>query len=313
MRIDVITLFPDIFQGYLSESMLKRAIDRGIVEIHLHNLRDWAPDKHKTVDDKPYGGGPGMILRVDRVVPCVEDVQAMCPDPGHLVMLTPQGRRLNQAIVEELARFSRLILLCGRYEGFDERVRLILRPDEISIGDYVLNGGEVAAMVVIDAVVRLVPGFLGDEASNREESFSGPDRLLEYPQYTRPREYRGFRVPEVLLSGNHQAVAQWRLQKRIETTRRRRAELLGGGWRAVWAEEPTSHGLSGESPPTLPGEKQAEQKELETPAENKSSVGDIQRPGASSHGIAGGFPARPPEDTSTAPGFSSEDRPADVS
>lgn len=237
MRIDVITLFPDIFQGYLSESMLKRAIERGVVEIHLHNLRDWAPDKHKTVDDPPYGGGPGMILRVDRVVPCVEDVQAKCPDPGHLVMLTPQGRRLNQAIVEELARFPRLVLLCGRYEGFDERVRLILRPDEISIGDYVLNGGEVAAMVVIDAVVRLVPGFLGDEASNREESFSGPDRLLEYPQYTRPREYRGFRVPEVLLSGNHQAVAQWRLQKRIERTRRRRAELLGGGWRSIWAEE----------------------------------------------------------------------------
>lgn len=237
MRIDVITLFPEIFRGYLSESMLKRAIARGIVEIHLHNLRDWATDKHRTVDDTPYGGGPGMVIRVDRVVPCVEDVRAKCEDPGHLIMLTPQGRRLNQAIVEELAQHKRLILLCGRYEGFDERVRLILQPDEISIGDYVLNGGEVAAMVVIDAVVRLVPGFLGDEESSRQDSFSGPDRLLDHAQYTRPREYRGYRVPEVLLSGDHQAVARWREQNRLERTRRRRADLLLEGWQKVWGME----------------------------------------------------------------------------
>jgi tRNA (guanine37-N1)-methyltransferase len=239
MRIDVITLFPEIFRGYLSESMLKKAIERGIVEVHLHNLRDWATDKHRTVDDKPFGGGPGMVLRVDRVVPCVEDVRAMDEDPGHLVMLTPQGRRLNQAIVEELAGHRRLILLCGRYEGFDERVRLILRPDEISIGDYVLNGGEVAAMVIIDAVVRLVPGFLGDEDSSRQDSFSGPDRLLEHAQYTRPREYRGYRVPEILLSGDHQAVAEWRQQNRVERTRRRRPELLNEGWRECWKDDRT--------------------------------------------------------------------------
>lgn len=234
MRIDVITLFPEIFRGYLSESMLKRGIQRGIVSIFLHNLRDWATDKHRTVDDTPYGGGPGMVIRVDRVVPCVEDVRALAEDPGHLIMLSPQGRLLNQFIVEELARKKRLILLCGRYEGFDERVRLILQPDEISIGDYVLNGGEVAAMVVIDAVVRLLPGFLGDEESHRQDSFAGPSRLLDHAQYTRPPEFRGYRVPEVLLSGDHQAVARWRDQNRIERTRRRRPELLLYGWEKVW-------------------------------------------------------------------------------
>jgi len=161
MHFDVFTLFPEMFTGYLGESVLKLAIERGLIEVHLHNFRDWATDKHKTVDDRPFGGGPGMVLKVEPFVPCVEAIRDQHPDPGHLVMLTPQGRRLSQAVVEELAEHQRILLLCGRYEGFDERIRVILRPDEISIGDFVLNGGEVAAMAIIDAVIRLVPGVLG--------------------------------------------------------------------------------------------------------------------------------------------------------
>lgn len=227
MRIDVLTLFPEIFHSYLGQSVLKKAIDRKLVEIHLHNIRDWSHDKkHHKVDDRPFGGGPGMVLMAPPVVECVEAVQAMDARPGHLVMLTPQGRKLTQPIVEELARHPRLLLLCGRYEGFDERIRLILKPDEISIGDYVLNGGEVAAMVVIDAVIRLVPGVLGDEESSRWDSFSGPERLLDHAQYTRPRCYRGYEVPAVLLSGNHRAIARWRLQERRRRTEQRRPDLL---------------------------------------------------------------------------------------
>lgn len=227
MRIDVLTLFPEIFHSYLGQSVLKKAIERGLVEIHLHNIRDWSHDKkHHKVDDRPFGGGPGMVLMAPPVVECVEAVQAMADQPGHLVMLTPQGRKLNQAIVEELAQYPRLLLLCGRYEGFDERIRLILKPDEISIGDYVLNGGEVAAMVVIDAVIRLVPGVLGDEESSRQDSFSGPDRLLDHAQYTRPRCYRGYEVPAVLLSGNHRAIERWRLMDRRRRTEERRRDLL---------------------------------------------------------------------------------------
>ena len=173
MRFDVLTLFPGMFPSYLGQSVLKLAIERGLVDVQLHNIRDWAHDKHHVVDDRPYGGGPGMVLKVEPVVECVEAVRAMAADAGHLVMLTPHGRRLDQAIVEELAGHGRLVLLCGRYEGFDERVRMILAPDEISIGDYVLGGGEVAAMVVIDAVARKIPGVLGDEESHRQDSFSG--------------------------------------------------------------------------------------------------------------------------------------------
>jgi len=227
MRFDVLTLFPEILEGYLGQSLLKLAIEQGLVEVHLHNIRDWATDKHKTVDDRPFGGGPGMVLKVEPVVPCVEAVRDRHPDPGHLVMLTPQGRPLDQAAVERLSNYSRILLLCGRYEGFDERIRLILRPDEISLGDFVLNGGEVAAMAVIDAVIRLVPGVLGDEQSSGSDSFSGAERLLEYPQYTRPREYRGLEVPSVLLSGNHQEIARWKEENRILRTRDRRADLLG--------------------------------------------------------------------------------------
>ncbi|MCS7305554.1 MAG: tRNA (guanosine(37)-N1)-methyltransferase TrmD [Thermoguttaceae bacterium] len=228
MRFDILTLFPEIFTGYLGQSLLRRAIDKGLVEVYLHNIRDWSPDKkHKKVDDRPYGGGPGMVLRVDCVVPCVEAVQSMVPEPGHLVMLTPQGRRLTQAVVRQLAQQSRLLLLCGRYEGFDERVRLLLRPDEISIGDYVLNGGEVAAMVVIDAVIRLVPGVVGDPEGPQWDSFSEKMPGLEFAQYTRPREYRGLGVPEVLLSGDHGKIAQWRKENSLQRTRQRRADLLG--------------------------------------------------------------------------------------
>lgn len=231
MRFDVLTLFPEIFSGYLGESLLKLAIERGLVEVHLHNIRDWAKDKHRSVDDRPFGGGPGMVLKVDSVVECVEAVCRMASESGHLVMLTPQGRRLDQGIVESLARCRRLLLLCGRYEGFDERVRLILEPDEISLGDFVLNGGEVAAMAVIDAVIRLVPGVLGDEQSNQNDSFSGGSRLLEFAQYTRPRDYRGLEVPPVLLSGNHEQIARWREEDRRNRTRQRRADLFEEGIR----------------------------------------------------------------------------------
>jgi len=226
MRFDVLTLFPDIFQGYLGQSLLKRAIQAGLVDVHLHDIRDWSHGKHNTVDDRPFGGGPGMVMKVDTVVECVEAVRSKDPDPGHLVMLTPQGRRLGQPIVEELSRHKRLILLCGRYEGFDERIRLVLEPDEISIGDFVLNGGEVAAMTIIDTTIRLVPGVLGDEDSSVSDSFSGSRRWLECAQYTRPREYRGHETPPILLSGNHEEIARWREQNSLERTRKRRADLL---------------------------------------------------------------------------------------
>jgi tRNA (guanine37-N1)-methyltransferase len=226
MRFDVLTLFPEMFAGYLGQSLLKRAIERGLVEVRLHDIRDWSTNKHKKVDDRPFGGGPGMVLMVEPVVRCVEAVRQEDVDPGHLVMLTPQGRRLEQPLVEQLAEHGRILLLCGRYEGFDERIRLILQPDEVSVGDYVLNGGEVAAMVMIDAVIRLVPEVLGDEHSSVGDSFSGEERLLEYPQYTRPREFRGLEVPEVLLNGNHEEIARWRQQSGRLRTLERRADLL---------------------------------------------------------------------------------------
>lgn len=226
MRFDVLTLFPEMFPGYLGQSLLNLAIQRGLVDVRVHNIRDWAKGKHRKVDDRPFGGGPGMVLMVEPVVDCVEAVQQLAPAPGRLVLLTPQGRRLEQRVVEDLAAEQRLLLLCGRYEGFDERVKTILAPDEISVGDFVLNGGEVAAMVVIDAVIRLVPGVLGDEESSRDDSFSRQDRFLEYAQYTRPREYRGHRVPDVLLSGDHEEVGRWRDGERKRRTRERRRDLL---------------------------------------------------------------------------------------
>lgn len=226
MRFDVLTLFPGMFPSYLGQSLLKLAIERGLIDVQLHNIRDWAHDKHHSVDDRPFGGGPGMVLKVEPVVECVEATRALTPDAGHLVMLTPHGRRLDQRIVEELAANERLILLCGRYEGFDDRVRQILHPDEISIGDYILGGGEVPAMVIIDAVARLIPGVLGDEESHKQDSFSGEGRMLEFAQYTRPREYRGLSVPDVLVSGDHGQIAALRDAESHRRTKEQRADLL---------------------------------------------------------------------------------------
>jgi tRNA (guanine37-N1)-methyltransferase len=213
MRFEVLTLFPEIFSGYLTQSLLKLAIHNGLVDIRLWNIRDRATGKHKSVDDRPFGGGPGMVLMCEPVFATVEAAQADAETPGELILLTPAGERLTQPLVRELSQLRRLVLLCGRYEGFDERIRLGLRPREISIGDFVCNGGEVPAMVLIDTVVRYVPGVLGDETSVAEESHSeGPGRL-EYPQYTRPREFRGMSVPDVLLAGDHGAIARWRREQ----------------------------------------------------------------------------------------------------
>ena len=253
LNFDILTLFPGIFEGWLSESLVKSAIERALIRVRCHNIRDWSNDKHHKVDDTPYGGGPGMVMKVDCVVPCVEAVRAsepeereqcdpeqereQCdPEPGRLLLLTPQGRRLDQRLVEELAREKRILLLCGRYEGFDERVSQILQPEELSIGDYVLNGGEVAAMVVIDAVMRLVPGVLGDEYSSLCDSFSTGNRFLEGPQYTRPREYRGWEVPEVLVNGNHELIDQWRAEEAVKRTEQRRPDLLSAKSRVQNAE-----------------------------------------------------------------------------
>jgi tRNA (guanine37-N1)-methyltransferase len=218
IRFDVLTLFPGILDSYVKQSLLDDAIQKGLVEVHAWNIRDWTEDKHQKVDDRPFGGGPGMVMVAQPVVDCVEAVRAKAEPAGQLVMLTPAGERLTQRVVEDLAREPRLLLLCGRYEGFDDRIRQLLRPREISIGDFVCNGGEVPAMVVIDAVIRLIPGVLGDEASAADESHSEPGRL-EYPQYTRPREFRGLEVPEVLLSGNHAAVAKWRREESEKRSR----------------------------------------------------------------------------------------------
>jgi len=226
MRFDILTLFPDMFPGYLSQSILNKSIQRGLVEIHVHNMRDWAKGRHNKIDDTPYGGGPGMVLMAEPVVNCVRDVQTMASRPGTVIMLTPQGQRLSQPLVEELAVEERMILLCGRYEGFDQRVIDILQPREISIGDYILNGGEVASMVLVDSLVRMVPGVLGDDLSSFDDSFSRGNRMLEYPQYTRPKEFEGLEVPEVLLSGNHGKIEAWRNAKSLENTKAKRSDLL---------------------------------------------------------------------------------------
>jgi len=228
VRVDVITLFPEALESVLASSIVGRAIREGPLEVVRTNLRDFAGDARGTVDDKPFGGGAGMVLMCEPVFRAVEHVQALDPRPAWVVLLTPQGRRLDQAKVRELAGRERLVLVCGHYEGFDERIRT-LADEEISIGDYVLTGGEVPALVVIDAVARLLPGVLGAEESAREESFAPGGATgggLEYPQYTRPREFRGMTVPEVLLSGNHAAIARWRAQEARRRTRGRRGDLL---------------------------------------------------------------------------------------
>lgn len=226
MRIDVLTLFPEVFTTFAATSIVGRAATAGKVQFAFTNVRDFTRDRHRTVDDKPFGGGPGMVLMCGPVFDAYEHVRSLDPAEPTLIMLTPQGERLTQRVVEELAEKPRLALLCGHYEGFDERIREGLRPRELSIGDYVLSGGEVAAMVVIDAVVRLLPGAVGCEESVADESFTSG--LLEYPQYTRPREFRGMEVPEVLISGDHGKVAAWRREQALERTRQRRPDLLEG-------------------------------------------------------------------------------------
>src|SRR3954454_9995416 len=209
LRVDLLTLFPDLFDGFLNESILKRAIEKNLVEIRRWDIRDWAEGKHHQVDDRPFGGGPGMVLMAPPTVSAVEAVRASAEPPGRLIALTPQGRRLDQDRVRELAGERRIVLLCGRYEGFDERIFETLEPELLSIGDYVLSGGEVAAMVVVDAVMRLIPGVLGDAESAVDESF-GPDGGLELPQYSLAREFGGRPLPEILLGGDHAAKALWR-------------------------------------------------------------------------------------------------------
>ena len=223
MRIDVVTIFPPLLAGAFEHSIIKRARERGIVDIHVHDLRDYTADRHRTVDDYPYGGGAGMVMKPEPWFRAVEALR-VAGNPGCAILLSPQGKRLDQGLVQQLAAEDRLILLCGRYEGVDERVREHLVDEEVSVGDYVLSGGEPAAAVVVDAVVRLQPGALGSSESIVEESFAAG--LLEYPQYTRPPEFRGWRVPDVLLSGDHGAVDRWRRERQIERTRVRRPDLL---------------------------------------------------------------------------------------
>ncbi len=224
MNIDILTLFPQMFESPFSSSILKRAIDHKLASINIHNIRDYTHDNHHTVDDYAYGGGAGMVLKPEPIFEAVESIKKQALDTLPIILLTPQGRLFSQQIAQELSTYSHLILICGRYEGVDERVREHLVTDEISIGDYVLSGGELAAMVVVDAVVRLLPGVLGSEASLLDDSHI--DGLLEYPQYTRPAVYRGWPVPEVLLSGNHAQIAKWRREQAVQRTLERRPELL---------------------------------------------------------------------------------------
>jgi tRNA (guanine37-N1)-methyltransferase len=221
MRIDVFTIFPAIFESPLRESLLGRAIGQGLLDVRVHDLREWSNDRHRTVDDAAFGGGPGMVMKPE---PFFAAVESLDPDRGRVLLLSPAGRRLDQAFVRELAGEEHLSLLCGRYEGVDERVVEWLPAEEVSIGDYVLAGGEVPALVVIEAVTRLVPGVIGKEESHERDSFAEPG-LLDHPQYTRPAEFRGMVVPEVLLSGDHGAIERWRREAAREKTRRNRPDL----------------------------------------------------------------------------------------
>ena len=229
-RVDVLTTFPESFGGFLDTSLLGKARAAGIIEVGVHNLRDWAEPPHRVTDDYAYGGGPGMVLKAEPIIAAVEDLRG---DDGWVGLLTPQGRPLSQPRVAELARRHHLILICGRYEGVDDRVRTLVVDEEISVGDYVLSGGEVAAMVVIDAAARLVPGVVGDADSLVGESHAGG--RLSHPQFTRPEEFRERRVPSVLLSGHHQRIARWRCAQALHRTQRRRPDLLAG--QALSAEE----------------------------------------------------------------------------
>jgi tRNA (guanine37-N1)-methyltransferase len=221
MKIDVLTLFPAMFAGPLDESIIKRARDKGILELGIHDLRNWTHDRHKTVDDRPFGGGPGMVLKPE---PLYEAAESLAGPETRVILMGPSGRKFTQEIARELAGYEHLLLIAGSYEGIDDRVRQGLAHDELSIGDYVLTNGALPVMVIIDVVTRLLPGVLGDEESAKEESFS--HGLLEYPHYTRPAEFRGMKVPEILLSGHHAEIAKWRHEQARERTRQRRPDLL---------------------------------------------------------------------------------------
>lgn len=221
MKIDVLTLFPAMFAGPLDESIIQRARTNGVLDLKVTNLRDYTHDRHKTVDDRPFGGGPGMLLKPE---PVFEAVESLAQEKTRVILLSPSGRKFSQAIARELSREEHLLLVCGSYEGFDERIREALADDELSIGDYVLTNGALPAMVIIDTVTRLLPGVLGDDQSSQEESFS--HELLEYPHYTRPAEFRGMKVPEVLMNGNHAEIAKWRLEQARLRTQRQRPDLL---------------------------------------------------------------------------------------
>ena len=221
MKIDVLTLFPAMFAGPLDESIIKRARLKGLLDLTIHDLRSWTHDRHRTVDDRPFGGGPGMLLKPE---PLFEAVESLQREKTRVILFSPAGRKFNQSMARELAQQEDLLLITGHYEGFDERVRETLVDEEISIGDYVLTNGALPAMVVVDAVTRLLPGALGDDTSSHDESFS--DGLLEYPQYTRPAEFRGMKVPEILLSGNHAEIEKWRREQAKLRTIERRPDLL---------------------------------------------------------------------------------------
>lgn len=222
MKINIITLFPEMFNGAFSESIIKRAIAKKVVDIKLVNLRDFATDKHKTVDDTPYGGGAGMVLKPDVMDRALQGIVGTDRSKYHIVLLTPQGERYNQKQAQKIAKYDNLILICGHYEGFDERIREHMVDEQISIGDFVLSGGEIPAMAIVDSIVRLLPNALGKEQSTEEESFSiehNGRKLLEYPHYTKPAEYKGWKVPEVLLSGDHAKIKKWRLDQAIKRSK----------------------------------------------------------------------------------------------
>ena len=229
MKIDILTLFPEICRAPLSESIMKRAQKNGIVDLRVHNLRDWAQDKHHTVDDAPFGGGQGMVMKPEPIFAAVEDLLGQIDEKSKIILMSPAGRRLDQSIAERFSRESHLIIICGHYEGIDHRVIEHLVNLEISIGDYVLTNGAIAAVVLVDAIVRLLPGVLGHQQSAADDSFSPESSGLEAPQYTRPAEFRGWKVPEVLLSGNHAEIEKWRKEQGLKRTRDNRPDLLGRG------------------------------------------------------------------------------------
>ncbi len=225
MKIDILTIFPKIFKPVLNESIIKRAQKKGLVKIAVHNLRDYSKDKHKKVDDRPFGGGPGMVFRPEPIFEAVKSLKTKNQKlKTKVILLSPQGRMLNQKLAKKISQNKHLIFICGHYEGVDERVRIKLVDEEISIGDYVLTGGELPAMVLVDAVVRLVPGVLGDKNSSNSDSFC--DGLLEYPQYTRPANFKGMKVPGILLSGDHQEIARWRREEAVKVTKKKRPDLM---------------------------------------------------------------------------------------